>query len=378
MFYELRFNGWNLLLLVSIVIGLTFACLLFLTRRSNQAANRFLALVLLIMAAWIFWVANIDIRLENYFPRLNWIPFTYSLALGPALYFYVRKLCRPEFRFRAIHLWHFSPVLLELGVHLFELAQSYQQGIRIHRTTAFYTFNPVLQFLAISSVTAYSLLAVQEIRRFHRWLADHYSNYLQYQLHWLRRLLILFALLWISWIPYVLVDFLFFDYRLDFPAYYPLYVLIAVMYVWIGVEAFLRPEYIILETREKKEPASSNGQAPSEEVQQQAQWLRDQMAHNLFYLNAELSLQNLAEDLDLHPHALSRIINQGIGTNFSDFINEYRVREVIRKMQDPKLQHITLLGIAYDSGFNSKTSFNRIFKNSTGKTPSEFREGLVR
>ncbi|HEX3383946.1 MAG TPA: ABC transporter permease, partial [Mucilaginibacter sp.] len=73
---------------------------------------------------------------------------------------------------------------------------------------------------------------------------------------------------------------------------------------------------------------------------------------------------------------MSRIINVALGKNFNDFINEYRVADVVQKMQDPAFDHITLLGIAYESGFNSKTTFNRTFKQMTGKSPVEYKNDL--
>ncbi|MGZ3777069.1 MAG: ABC transporter permease, partial [Mucilaginibacter sp.] len=80
--------------------------------------------------------------------------------------------------------------------------------------------------------------------------------------------------------------------------------------------------------------------------------------------------------LNIHPHDLSRIINIGLEKNFSDFINDFRVREVVRKMQNPAYDRITLLGIAYESGFNSKRTFNRVFKETTGKSPVEYKNSL--
>jgi len=73
-------------------------------------------------------------------------------------------------------------------------------------------------------------------------------------------------------------------------------------------------------------------------------------------------------------HQLSRVINEHFGRNFFDFINGYRVAEVKRKILDPAYAHFSLLGIAFESGFNSKSAFNRVFKKITGQTPSQFKE----
>jgi putative ABC transport system permease protein len=103
--------------------------------------------------------------------------------------------------------------------------------------------------------------------------------------------------------------------------------------------------------------------------------LKEAVASNRFYEDAELTLTTLAAKLNIHPHDLSRIINVGMGKNFNDFINEFRVRETARKMRNPAFAHLTLLGIAFESGFNSQRTFNRVFKEITGKTPVEYKNG---
>jgi len=111
-------------------------------------------------------------------------------------------------------------------------------------------------------------------------------------------------------------------------------------------------------------------------AKEKARRLKEAVAANRLYEDAGLTLTTLAEKLKMHPHDLSRIINVGFEKNFNDFINEFRVREIVVKMQDPAYDHITLMGIAYDAGFNSKTTFNRVFKEMVGKTPTEYKNGV--
>jgi AraC-like DNA-binding protein len=94
------------------------------------------------------------------------------------------------------------------------------------------------------------------------------------------------------------------------------------------------------------------------------------------YTDPELSLGDLAEQLSLSPNHLSQIINEQFGKNFWDFVNEYRVKQVIADLKAGKHTKHTLLGIALDSGFNSKVSFNRAFKKFTGDTPTGFLKKL--
>ncbi len=92
------------------------------------------------------------------------------------------------------------------------------------------------------------------------------------------------------------------------------------------------------------------------------------------FKNAELTLPELAASLGISPNHLSQIINDKFGQNFFDFINSYRVKEAERALLAPEHSHLTILAIAYDAGFNSKSAFNAAFKKHAGMTPSQFRK----
>jgi len=95
------------------------------------------------------------------------------------------------------------------------------------------------------------------------------------------------------------------------------------------------------------------------------------------YTNPEYNLQTMIRDLGISQQNISQTINEVLGKNFYQLINEYRVRKFQKLLQDPKLKNITFLGLAYEAGFNSKSSFNRIFKEITGQTPSQYRRELM-
>lgn len=90
------------------------------------------------------------------------------------------------------------------------------------------------------------------------------------------------------------------------------------------------------------------------------------------YLDASLSLKELAKKIEIHPNQLSFLLNESLGKNFNEFINYYRVQTFKKLAQEPKNAHLTLLALAYESGFNSKTVFNTYFKKETGMTPKAF------
>ena len=337
--YTFHITFYDLAFLCLIITGLNFALLLGFTKRINLSANRFLALALVVMVLWMGHILAIDIRL----------PLQFSLALGPLIYFYVLKTTRPEYKFSRKGLFHFIPVLLEQVIPL----------------------KPLLQFLAIISVIIYLYLSNRLIERYYRRLkfndGDRYRN----ELRWLHRLLVGLGLLGILLICYTAVDYFYYHGQPGVTAYYPFYLSLTGMLIWIAAAAYLRREVIAPAAMR----SSSKPPIPVE-MKQKGIWLKKAMEANLYYQDPELSVSSLAEELNIPPHELSRIINAALKKNFADFINEYRIRDVARKMHDTAYNRITLLGIAYESGFNSKTTFNRTFRQMTGKSPAEYKNDL--
>lgn len=94
------------------------------------------------------------------------------------------------------------------------------------------------------------------------------------------------------------------------------------------------------------------------------------------FLNAELTILDLSNKLDITKHHLTQVLNNHIGKNFFTYVNEYRIEAIKKKIEDPKYNHLTLLAIAFECGFNSKSSFNNIFKQYTGLTPSEYKKKM--
>jgi AraC-like DNA-binding protein len=92
------------------------------------------------------------------------------------------------------------------------------------------------------------------------------------------------------------------------------------------------------------------------------------------YLHRDLTLQDVAQELRIPQHHLTQTINELLNKNFYTLINEYRIEEVKRRLLDPKFAHYNILAIAHDAGFNSKSSFNMIFKKHVGVTPSQWRK----
>jgi putative ABC transport system permease protein len=369
--YTFHIDLYDLAFLGAIFIGVNFALLLWFTKKTHRGANRVLGLFIATIVLWMAWILGTDIRLGAYFPYWSWLPLRFSLTLGPLIYFYVLKVSRPEYKLRWKDMLHFSPLLLEQGVLLLEVKESIRTSAATYDTLTFRQWNPVIQLLAFISIIIYLYGARKLIESFYRHLTftegDRYRN----GLRWLHRLLTGCGLLWLLWILYAAVGYFYFHHPLGRQDYYPLYLLLAVVTIWMATVAFSRPEVGVAAGKPSFVKLS-----PPAEMKQRGNWLKKSMEANLYYQDPELSLGSLAEKLELNPHELSRIMNMALKKSFNDFINEYRVMDVARKMQDPTYDNLTLVGIAFESGFNSKSTFNRIFRQMTGKSAAEYKKDL--
>ncbi len=367
--YTFHITPYDLVLQAAIFVGLTFSLQLWFAKRVNQSANRFLALALIIVVLWQVWALCIDIRLDAWFPRWSWVPFQFLLAPGPLIFFYVRKITQPGRRFVWQDWWHFSPLLPELGFLLLQVRESIRTGAATYHTSVFQKFNPLLQLLALISVIIYLYWSFKLIERYYKGLKfNHTGDRYRYELRWLYRLLAGFRLLLLLCVPYAAINYFFYPHQSGLHTYYPVYLLLAILMIRMAATAFLKPET----AGPVQSPPATKAPLPAA-LKQKATWLKQTVAANRYFQDPELTLGTLAEKLDLSTHELSRIINTGLKKNFNDFINEYRVLDAARKMHDPAYNHITLLGIAYESGFNAQSTFSRIFKQATGKTPLEYK-----
>ncbi len=373
---EITFNIYNLLMSIALVIALTFGFLLLFSRHKNKKADRFLAALLFIVALWNASILILVLGIYRYAAGIIWIPLTYTLALGPCFYFYIRYVTDIDLT-QKLRIWpHFIPVIFEVGIFLFEVFQGLPLGVGYFDTPTFLIFDPIVSALAILSLMIYSFIARKKIKRYHLWVENNYSHYHRYNLNWLLRLSTIFLIVLTLWLGYFCIDYLLFDYKLSFYQYYPFHLTLAVISIWLSVEAFSKPEIIYPDKINQSVTNDNSKSVPDDELQEQAKCLKKQIERDLLYLDPELSLKSLADTIDLHPNLVSKIINEGLRQTFSDCINEYRVNAVIKKIGNNSDSNLTFLAIAFDCGFNSKTTFNRVFKRQTGLTPLQYRNNI--
>jgi AraC-like DNA-binding protein len=192
----------------------------------------------------------------------------------------------------------------------------------------------------------------------------------------LRILMSIFVLLWVAWFIYTMVDILFFQYELPLRAYYPLYLLVAVLTYTIGTVGYLHPPLIIALDAER--PGTENKKNHSylheEDILKKLHVLQKTMQEQKLYRNPELTLAMFSSETGIGANVISFIINNRVGQSFTDWVNTFRVEEVKQLLVDPQFENLNLAGIAANAGFNSKATFNRVFKKLIGQTPTEYLE----
>jgi len=352
--------------IISLIIGILLGVLLILLRRANQKAHRFLGFVPIIMAVWQCWVLATTHGAFRYFEFLDWIPFSSLLAIGPCLYFYTKQNTQNPIKLGLRDFLHFIPLLIEWFV-FFKFRP--QGDLESFQTYTWTSARFAMQFAAVISIVGYSYVALQSIKE---QTTEQNVSPIQ-NLKVVRRFILVFAMLWLLWIPYAVVNISFFNRYISDYDFYPLHTIIWLLTLWMGAKMLLKPEVILVQKDRRKEKSKKT---PSKQLLKHAHWLNEKMKSDKYYLNPDLTLQSLAADLNIHANTISQTINEGLNKSFSDFVNEYRIHAVIKKLNDPEYSNITVLGMAYDSGFNSKTTFNRAFKKLTGRTPISYKEQL--
>jgi putative ABC transport system permease protein len=354
--FVIPINAYDLAFLGTIFLGSGLAVLLWIAERQNKAANRLLALALLIIVFFMVRLLAIDIRLSAHISYRKWIPLQFSMGFGPLIFFYVLKITRPKYKFKPKGLLHLIPLAAELGIQL-----------------VFPGLYPLWQFAAFVSLIVYLYAAHKLIETFYRRIKFINGDRYRTEMKCLRRLLRAFGILCLCLIFFITTSYFFYSNGLPVQTYYPFALLLAILTIATACITLLKPEYGLT----SPSTLSLKPHAPSE-LKQKGIWLKKMLKVNRYYEDPELNLPSLAEKTGLHPNELSKIVNTVLHKNFNDFINEYRIAEVVRRMQDPSFNHLTLVGIAFESGFNSKTTFNRAFKKMTGRSPADYKNKHIK
>jgi AraC-like DNA-binding protein len=381
--YYFNLHPLNFIIISGIFQSLLLAGLLPFYKKGNQRANTLLGLLILVSSLHFAWYMVMDTNLDQLFLPVFWFPYSYLLTLGPLIYFYTRSLTEIDFTLSIKEIPHLVPVLVEIGLQGYIIWQSVQDGIQYYNAKGFFWIR-IVELMAISfSLYCYTRRALFLITHYEQRWREHLSNQKDVTLLWLFRLVKYFRSLWLYWLAFEVAFLLFWKYQLhSIPMFLVLYLLLGIITYstyWIGIQGLIKGEILLEPHLRFSQPVGEEQSVYSRlsvhDRQTYSQLLEQAMQVEKLYLEPDLTLSTLAGKVNADPNLVSYILNQTLQKSFYDFVNEYRIEEVKKKLSEPGFSHLKLLEIAYQCGFNSKATFNRVFKKITGVSPSVYKKG---
>jgi AraC-like DNA-binding protein len=410
-----NFGARSSLLLPAVVTGIiATGWLLLRALRRSTLPDALLTVLLAVptlsiaqqMLAYAGWYDSHD----GYTTVLFYVPWQLNLLLGPAYYLYFRSLTSQEFRLLPRAWRHLLPGLLQLGLLAGALGYDllWLAGIRgqFHpvqagtKGPALVAAEAIAHYLGYAQyvlLPAYCWRVLTDYRRYTRYLHDNFSDTERLRFAGLRQLVLVQVLALVLSQLFTLVNW---KVGLSDAASWNYFFLRGLLVYWL-IAVGLQANYAAATTPLRfdaapdsptsPEPNAEPNPAPlidtsASQASPEAELLavvltpellawRDKlltlMAEQQPWLEPELTLTEVAKRLRITPGLLSKVINSGCGQNFNDFVNAYRVREAQRLLADPRFAHYSLVGVALESGFNSRSTFNRVFKKVVGQAPSE-------
>jgi len=377
-------NPIAILNLLGAIQGLLLALALLSIKRGNRTANLLLAAFAAMVSILVTWTV-IAPRYVLLMPHLLRVNHPFDFVAGPLLYLYVRALTSRRPELKKTDLLHFIPFILCVLYLMPYYLQSGEFKLHQYSSGANVEWYYLRVSVAIPQAMVYLILVGLQVVRYGRGSKDRKSPTERAVLFQVRFLAVSFSILWLA-------AFLRYLFDLNYPAYMRYTSLIlplgaTILLYTMAYFGLRRPGTLVgmddsapaeKPEVEKPEIAPAKKYEKSTLTPERAEFylkkLLTVMETEKPYTDHDLSLPKLAASLSLPTHHLSQIINERLNQNFFDFINSYRIEEAKRKLLDPASKHYSLLVIAEEVGFNSKSAFNTAFKKQTNLTPSEFRK----
>ena len=393
-----QFNFYSSLLLISFTQGIVFSVLLFIKglHHENKATkwlSLFVFLCSLYIAPWMLgfagWYDN-----QPYRDLLFYIPFLHLFFIGPVIYFYIQSLLNPAFKFTKKEFLQLIPGILYL---LYSLIVWLTDKVML-KEYYFYEdgsdkdFASWYQILGLTSMFSYFFISLKYYRSYRKLIFQITSYANQIVFNWIRNFLYAFLAMLLLRIVFYMIPFFIGGFK-DYSGIWWHYLFFSIILYYIAITGYSNPvvtkigytlSYIenkpiyFLSSNENNNEANTidiEYQLENEMSEEVSQWKLKLIAlieKEELFKNPELTLSDVAKKLETNTSIISKTINQGFQMNFNDFINNYRIEAVKTCLKNDQHKKTTLLGIALDCGFNSKATFNRAFKKSTGLSPKDY------
>ena len=384
------FNIYSTPLLILVVQGLVFVGLLFARYiKKKNISDLFLALILLIVCyqqtcytvGFMGWYTVFRNTKINYFL----IPL--GIAIAPLIYFYVKAITTSNFTFKKKDFIHFIPaitlILYRFSIYFYDSLQpgfnDTQNGI-LKLSVDEPIVLPLLVFVSFAQMLLYLAFTFQLFYNYRKRIKAYFSNTYKLELNWILSFLIAFTALFLYSSLQDIIGSLIIE--LNYEQRWWLNIFMAIVVLFVGIKGYFTDTTKLNKLSFSFSPnPESIPQVKKEEEKVSAEdieKLKSYMELEKPYLNPDLNLSDLSDELQINRAELSKIINSGFNKNFNDFINEYRVNTFKEKLNLGEHKQLSLLGIAYDCGFNSKATFNRVFKKITQISPTEFLNSITK
>ncbi|MES2767273.1 MAG: AraC family transcriptional regulator [Bacteroidota bacterium] len=368
---------------VSIIYGFGIAVNAFLTlllffKKGKIAADKILLTWLcFVLAHQVLNYLEIFAIDKAQFPFLIGVGIPLTLIQAPFLFLYVSQLTDDSYlaRNRKYIAVHFLPTAAAYVYMAGFIMSPAAEKIYImeHHGVGYEGFMTLRFYATYISGVAYVVLSLLKIRAHQQRIRNVFSNTEKVNLQWLKILVYGIGVIWLV---------VFFGNQIQTFVAVSLYISALGFFGIMQVNIFsnnrkieeITPEVqnIIEESPEEVQEKYETSKLSDTKKDMIEAGLQQQIDENKLFLNPELTLDVLADTLDVHANDVSQYINGHLGLTFYDYINSKRIEEFKRKVALPESRNLNILGLAFDCGFNSKSTFNRNFKKLTGQTPSEY------
>ena len=370
--------------------GIILALFIYFHPRSDRSINIFLALyigiIALVMATpFVFLV--IPWQKCFFMEALTFLP-------GPMMYLYVRSLKETiTWRKAAPHLFLFAIYFLFCYWWFSYLAAKYPNDAFYPVDNLYSPITITVLIIRYSQMVAYYFFSFKTLKIYQRSIRQLFSEICQIDFRWIKWLINGFLL--VNIVTVVIIGLM-----VKYPQYfYQLFLLnIALVTPYIYAATYMgitqptiwqkkidtqrqeveeemqEAEEIELKISHHEDPKPSKPGLNRSKIDEIARGIISLMEKEKLYAETELTLKQLADRLQYPTYQVSQAINEGTGKNFYDLVNGYRVEEAKRLLSDSKNENYTILSVGFEAGFNSKTTFNTVFKKFTGVTPTEYKD----
>lgn len=362
----------NIIIYAGIVQGFYLALLLLNNKKRNYS-NSFLAFFLVVMSLSIAHSEFILPEVHKTFVDPFRIKEPFLMLIIPFIWLYVKTIVQPTFRISVKNLIHFLPFASFMAVSFPVFIHGSESTLGQLLSKYSGPFDIIVWLVVLAQYSFY-LVHIIKLSRKHRIEAEQeLSNIEKVDISWLNTLVCCFiaVILMLAFLFVVSIHNLRFNWLNQSTS-----LLFSVTIFVLGYKGLFQET--ILSNAETEEIQKVTNIIVSKKTngidEKLVKRLQLYMENEKPFLEPELTLTSLAKQVNISRNQLSEIINCHFKCNFYDFVNKYRVEEVKKRMKINK--DFTILAIAFDAGFPSKSTFNSVFKKSTGLTPSEYRNKL--